>query len=218
MQTEYRLIQLKNHYVIIETDENTWFPKPNEIILVQSIANPLEDYIIEKTHARDYIEVNVEKVVAVKNKNNTTVFDLSLPTFDIPDEIEDVERLAEKEFPIKPYWIGSGENSRLYDDCKTVINSFIQGYNKAKETYKWTDEDISIAISMAYTNGTTGNAMFTDDIFKKISKPKEYIVELKLEGVCLAETIQAECRTDCNCEFSPKITDNKITITKITKV
>lgn len=40
---------------------------------------------------------------------------------------ETLEEVAERLYPHKPFWIGSGKSARLYDEFKTQRDSFIDG-------------------------------------------------------------------------------------------
>ena len=48
---------------------------------------------------------------------------------------KEMEEAAERLYPHKPFWIGSGENARLYDEFKTQRDSFKLGA-------KWMQEQI----------------------------------------------------------------------------
>lgn len=71
------------------------------------------------------------------------------------------------------------------------INAFKSGYNKAKELYKYTEEDVKKSIKLAqrtyYTEDFQGNTCFefqytNNEIIEKISAPKEPIaVEIETE-------------------------------------
>ncbi len=59
----------------------------------------------------------------------------------------------------------------------TSVNSFIVGYNKAKEKYKYTEKDLKLAMNYGYVQGDTGfiGVANLDDlldlILRKIKKP-----------------------------------------------
>jgi hypothetical protein len=50
-------------------------------------------------------------------------------------EKEKLKEAAEKLYPYNPFWIGSGENARLYDEFKTQRDSFIEGAKWMQEQY-----------------------------------------------------------------------------------
>lgn len=131
-----------------------------------------------------------DKTWAILDKDNNVIaaknYYPGTPTFDTPQEIEDVEGLAKE-------YCKCGTHSSI----ETVFakEDFKIGYNKAKETYKWTDEDMIDFHNFIFRHENQGKFMgdyLTE--FKELSKPKEYHVELEMEN------------------GQPKITDNKVTI------
>jgi hypothetical protein len=64
-------------------------------------------------------------------QNNTTTKPLNQNRM----EKETLEEAAENLYPHNPFWIGSGENARLYDEFKTQRDSFIEGA-------KWMQEQL----------------------------------------------------------------------------
>jgi hypothetical protein len=59
-----------------------------------------------------------------------------------------IEQVAEKLYPKNPFWIGSGDSSRLYDEFKSQRDSFINGVKSevAKEYWfeKFKEEQIRL--------------------------------------------------------------------------
>ena len=101
-----------------------------------------------------------------------------LDTFKNDVREDDVEKLAEEIYP-ETYYSG------VYVD-RWLKEGFIQGYNKAKETYKYTEEDLKLAMKYGYVQGNTGfqGVANLDDLLdlihrkiKKSSRPTHFECE-----------------------------------------
>ena len=64
--------------------------------------------------------------------------------------------------------------SRTYPFGNSERNALITGYNKAKETYKYTEEDLRKAIDMATTRRHEDTVLFfrSDEIIQSLQQPK----------------------------------------------
>ena len=54
---------------------------------------------------------------------------------------ETLEEIAERLYPCKPFWIGSGASARLHDDYKTQRDSFIEGA-KWQQERSYSEEEV----------------------------------------------------------------------------
>ena len=63
---------------------------------------------------------------------------------------------------------------RTYPFGNSERNALITGYNKAKETYKYTEEDLRKAIDMATTRRHEDTVLFfrSDEIIQSLQQPK----------------------------------------------
>ncbi len=96
---------------------------------------------------------------------------------------DDAEELAEERFPIK------GECALdIIDFLKIKQEVFTEGYNKAKEKYKYTEEDLKLAMNYGYVQGDTGfkGVANLDDLLdlilrkiKKPSRPTHFVCEME---------------------------------------
>jgi hypothetical protein len=81
---------------------------------------------------------------------------------------DDVEKLAEQEFP---YLIDSNIDNHQNHHTNTLRHGFKKGYNKAKETL-YTDEQVWEAIDMA-RDGIFGFKYTTKEIIQSLKQPKQ---------------------------------------------
>jgi hypothetical protein len=59
---------------------------------------------------------------------------------------ETLEEAAERMYPHKPFWIGSGKSARVYDEFKTQRDSFIAGakWQQEQDKNKYSEEEVKI--------------------------------------------------------------------------
>jgi hypothetical protein len=82
-----------------------------------------------------------------------------LPSFSCGQQ-DDVEELAKEEYPIGDDW----------DDIESLVRklAFKKGYNKAKEKYKYTEEDLKLAMNWLFE--TKGRKGF-EDLIERLNQP-----------------------------------------------
>ncbi len=126
---KHRLIQTENQLLIVSDEiPTTWY---------------YDTYLnqIRHTGGAEYGESYItKKIIAHLPLNNSPV----LEGVDLLPPIEDeVEKLAQQEFD-RPLIVDMGT-----DITPIYQQGFVVGYNKAKEKYKYTDEDIMSAMKRA---------------------------------------------------------------------
>lgn len=88
----------------------------------------------------------------------------------LPPLEDDVERLAITLYPKEEFWIGDCKG-KLYDQNAKQRIHFAKGYNKAKEDYKFTEEDMLKAKD--YGNGIGQHKdMSWNDFIQSLCEPK----------------------------------------------
>jgi hypothetical protein len=112
-----------------------------------------------------------KKIIAHLPLNNSPI----LESVDLLPPLEDeVEKLAEEyadfDNPIIPICAGLKFN-------RISKRDFISGYNKAKEKYKYTEEDLRKAINLAYVSGGGGDTYqeceeFVSEQLESLQQPK----------------------------------------------
>jgi len=85
-----------------------------------------------------------------------------LPPLEVED---DVEMMAEEEYPIIPY-----TSPNINWDRANKQEGFESGYNKAREKYKFTEDDIAKAVMFGRWGETTKKAY--QDFIESLSQPK----------------------------------------------
>ncbi len=98
----------------------------------------------------------------------------------------------------------------------TSVNSFIVGYNKAKEKYKYTEKDLKLAMNYGYVQGDTGfiGVANLDDlldlILRKIKKPSRPThFECEMENCDKCVYVQGgNLSSDCCNQLKPKTITN----------
>jgi len=103
-----------------------------------------------------------------------------LPSFSWSQQ-DDVENLAKEEYPIF-----DGDLLGIANNQQHSRVDFIKGYNKAKEKYKYTEDDLKLAMNYGYVQGDTGfqGVANLDDLLdlihikiKKSSRPTHFECE-----------------------------------------
>jgi hypothetical protein len=156
---KHKIIQIENYLLVVDDSEikvrdfcynsikNTW----NEDIILYQDAMPKYHY------------VGFKKIIAHLPLNNSPILD----GVDLLPLIEDdVEKLAKQEYPQPiPYQVGLSVGADMKKEA------FIDGYNKAKEKYKYTEEDLKKA--MKYASEITNNKMkYMEDYIQSLQQPK----------------------------------------------
>lgn len=84
---------------------------------------------------------------------------------------------------------------------RTGVLGFIDGYTKAKETYKFTEEDIRKALSESFKASIEGYRVSTDEIIEQLSKPKIPVsVDIEIE-----HTYEEFLGKDCISGFNVRV-------------
>jgi hypothetical protein len=127
--------------------------------------------------------VDFEMVLCSHSKNKDDYYaKLIIHTVESNEMIEDdVEKLAETEYPIF-----DGDLLGIANNQQHSRVDFIKGYNKAKEKYKYTEDDLKLAMNYGYVQGDTGfqGVANLDDLLdlihikiKKSSRPTHFECE-----------------------------------------
>lgn len=150
---------ITDNYILITSDEEVKFDD-----WVYNLEGVLFQYGIEHT-----LHPSTKKVIAhlplgmYGNLEGVTL----LPP--LPSGEDDVEKLAEIEYPIF-----DGDLLGIAHNQKHSRIDFINGYNKAKEKYRFTEEDMRIAIRLATTSKHDATLIFFSEkeIIQSFSQPK----------------------------------------------
>jgi hypothetical protein len=86
-----------------------------------------------------------------------------LPSFSWSQQ-DDVEELAEK----------NPEGYHESDYQKIFVEGFIVGYNKAKEKYKYTEEDVKRALSESFKASQEDYNITSDEIIQSLQQPSRH--------------------------------------------
>jgi hypothetical protein len=125
-----------------------------------------------------------KKVIAYRPLNHSAWILESvplLPEFDIETE-ETIEAIYYKELEdrreIAKNFTGqvAGRHPDMFghQEVHHMVRGFLEGYNRAKETYKYTEEDLIKAIDMATTRRHEDTVLFfrSDEIIQSLQQPK----------------------------------------------
>jgi len=142
----------------------------NEIIYTDDYALIVSDEEIKEGYYFYSVRKLIEKAIINYSKNeHYGVIIAHRPLTDAPI-LEGVPLLPEfsqeddvVELALRTYPFGNSER-----------NALITGYNKAKETYKYTEEDLRKAIDMATTRRHEDTVLFfrSDEIIQSLQQPK----------------------------------------------
>jgi hypothetical protein len=88
-----------------------------------------------------------------------------LPSFSWSQQ-DDVEKLAKEEYPIFDEDLLGIANNQQHSRI-----DFIKGYNKAKEKYKFTEEDLRVAIFTSALSSTDDLLKRCDEIIERLQQP-----------------------------------------------
>jgi hypothetical protein len=119
--------------------------------------------------------------------------------------------------------MGSTDKRHHTASGKIAFNRYIEGFQKAQEllSERFTLEDVQIAITQAFLSGMERIEEITDvqnHIIQSLSQ-KSWKIELEMENYCGSPYITEKCpKCIDTCDrayFRPKLTNGKITITKI---
>lgn len=137
------IIKTDNYLIIVSDDE----------IKVGDVYININTHLIFtefKENYPDSFKTDTKKIIAHLPLNDSPILegvDL-LPPLPIEDDVED---FALEKYPVYPFF----EGTQLVDDDTnyTIRKGFKTGYNKAKEKYKYTEEDIRKAFESGMEYG-----------------------------------------------------------------
>jgi len=127
--------------------------KNETVILADGCGDPYE-------RSKDYIK----KIIAHLPLNDSTILD----GVDLLPPLDDVEKLALNQFPRDEDWRVNSDNA----DKRPI---WMDGYNKAKEKFKYTEEDMRFIIMKSFLLGVD-RAQYSkereDEIIQSLSQSK----------------------------------------------
>jgi hypothetical protein len=172
---KYELIKKEKYLLVLSEDdikEGDWF-NVEKWSHPHKVSNLSNNIISFTTNGGGMIGVdNVKKIIAHLPLNNVEYLD----GVDVLPQIEnDVEKLAESMLPKE------GTPHR-----KWVKMGLIAGYNKAKELYKWTDDDVIQIVEKSKHTGLTAEYLMLS-----LQQPK-YPIAFE------SETVKGICSCSCH--------------------
>lgn len=151
---KYKIIKTKNYLFIVDDSEI----KAGDLYYLESVT--LKNMILKANESR--IATNEKKIIAHLPLNGASVIegvDL-LPSLE--DEVEKLAKEYYQKYLLSPHH-GDG-TKQDYIDCVKF------GYNKAKEKYKYTEEDLKKAIEIS--KDIKYVTFSIDEIIKSLQQPK----------------------------------------------
>jgi hypothetical protein len=134
---EHKIIKTDN-YLLVVSDESIEDLRPLKDrwhLESGSILNKFPDYLTDLSECK--------LVLAHLPLNNSSYLD----GVDVLPPLEDeVEELAEKEYCEQTKSLEDSLVDPIFDTSRFLVVGFVDGYNKAKEKYKYTEEDIAKAV------------------------------------------------------------------------
>jgi len=144
------------------------------------------------------------KIIAHLPLNNSPVLEFVPLLPPLEDEVEEAEEVFKE--------VLDSETKQVYDKMLlgATEHGFIIGYNKAKEKYKYTEEDLRNAIDMArkFPYITKGEIKFNtpiDEIIKFIQQPK---IPVAFECEMKQKSVNGSIPVNQEWEYEPKTTTN----------
>ncbi len=138
---KYNIFKTENYLIIVDDLEI----KEGEYYL-SKISNDVFRRSKGGHWIENYDKKTYQKVIAHLPLNNSPILEgVNL----LPPLENEVDKLAEQEFPYL-YQPMKGLDTTLL-----LREGFIEGYNKAKEKYKWTDEDVIKIVEKSRETGLT---------------------------------------------------------------
>ena len=192
------IIKLDDQVLLVDKLEHT----NNRLILHQSINGKVnhfykgDDIDLEDYNARRFLGLTFNVIASTKPLEG-------VPLLVIEDE---VQKMADERFP----------EDGVHDNRMWQAVGFVKGYNKAKETYKFTEEDLRKALwelgDVLFNNNQHGikegePKIYFDGIIQSLTK-KELWIEVEFK-----ETKSAVFRENDAApygKYEPKITNNQI--------
>jgi hypothetical protein len=174
----------------------------DQVLLVESTVGggKLNDWVKLSISKIEKVEEWNEDLVGFCNKIIASTKPLEgLPLLMIEDE-DEAKKLWNK------FWM-----SDVIFYNSDIGKAFKGGFEKAKETFKFTEEDLKIALSEAFKASQEGYQITSDEIIQSLTK-KELWVEI--ENYCGSPYTTERCPKcidSCDRAYQrPKITDGKI--------
>ncbi len=183
-----------NDYALIVSDE--------EIKKYNFVFNPIYKTLYQWIENADihFDRIDAKKVIAHHPLKDAPILE-GVPWLPKFSQEEDVEDLALA-------YSSSKEcvNPEGYSDKQVgLLHGFIDGYNKAKETYKYTEENLRECCSLIFNALGVGDDITTDEIIQHIQQPKRpKYFECEIEDTFLLKnrkggnTIMAKPKTITN--------------------
>jgi hypothetical protein len=109
------------------------------------------------------------KIIAHLPLNNSPVLE-GVPL--LPPLEDEVGGLSEQEFPYIKDSLVQTTKSEQNKHTDTLRWGFKKGYNKAKEKYKYTEEDMRKALSESFKASQDGYNITSDEIIQSLQQPK----------------------------------------------
>jgi hypothetical protein len=162
------------------------------------IVNGIIEKCKSKMHSFVLWKADAKKIIYHLPLNNAPILE-GVPL--LPPLEDEVEGLAEQEFPYIKDSLVQTTRSEQNKHTDTLKWGFKKGYNKAKEKYKYTEEDLKLAMNYGYVQGDTGfqSVANLDDLLdlilrkiKKSSRPTYFECEMwynEFAGKRTAKTI-----------------------------
>ena len=173
------LIKTNNYLLVVddsEIKEGDWFYQVN---LNKIIHHNLKNGLLLQPQSFD------KKIIAHLPLKDTLTFE-GVPLLPPLEQEDDVEKLAEEEYPIIP-----NTSPNVNWDRANKQEGFERGYNKAREKYKFTKEQLRSAMFDAFLSAPeNGGHLFeewSDKYIQSLSQPKtpthfEFETEITHEG------------------------------------
>jgi len=163
---------------IIYTDDYALIVSDSELI---NMGDSIYDLVCKEIHtANDEWDNDTHpewaKIIAHRPLTDAPILEgiCLLPEF---SQEEDVKKISEKQFYLEmesPLFEELGVTKKVQ---KAILigmlqGTFTRGYNKAKETYKYTEEDLRECCSLIFNALGVGDDITTDEIIQHIQQPK----------------------------------------------
>jgi hypothetical protein len=167
---KYELIQAGDYLVAVSKDK------------IQ-----INDIVCEENTDGTYSLHQIDTLNDIDNHSQNKVIAHLPPTFSsriigidllppIEQEDDDAEKLAEEFYPL---------NDDLYPNSSLIRKGVIFGYNKARDKYRFTEEDMIKALSESFKSSQEGYQITTDEILQSLSQQKNMPVEFE----CVIEKV-----------------------------
>jgi hypothetical protein len=165
---KHKIIQTENYLLVV--DEDTTKAKEGYWI----IRNGIEPTFCTEHFFFDFKEP-YKKIIAHLPLNNSPILD-GVDLLPLLEDEDDVEKLAKQWCLINNYNSEDMIHSN-YINYIRVYQLFIQGYNKAKEKYKYTEEDLRDALYKMYSLFMSSDLKSKMEVLKKEKDISDKIIQ-----------------------------------------